>query len=229
MLTRWEIVEPVVHRPPMPEPLLRAMVALAIFRGWERWAGVVLITFYGVMRIGDVITAPRRCLLLPVDFLDPDANYAFMRVEKPKSGQRGGAKVQHARIRGEALLSALAGIFAGLQPGDRLYPLSAAAFRTRWNILLRMLGVPSSARLTPGGLRGGGAVAAYRLGMPIQDLMWQMRLKHSSTLEHYLQEVAAVSALANLPDAARSAILAASQSYPSSLTLAAKLAEHRSK
>ena len=58
------------------------------------------------------------------------------------------------------------------------------------------LGVSKELRLTPGGLRGGGAVAAYRSGMQIQQLQWQMRHQQQSTLESYLQEVAASTALA---------------------------------
>ena len=84
--------------------------------------------------------------------------------------------------------------------------MSAGAYRTRWDRVLQVLQVPKSAGLTPGSLRGGGAVAAYRRGVPITELLWQMRLKHAVTLEHYLQEVAAVSVAAELPERTRTLV-----------------------
>ena len=172
-----------------------------------------MIAFYGVMRIGDVLQGSRCHLLLPEDYLEPEAECGFMRVDKPKSGQRGGAKVQHARLRHSFLLKFCSKVFKPLRKEEKLYPFSPSAFRGRWDYVLCVLQVPSTVRLTPGGLRGGGAVAAYRHGANITDLLWQMRLKHLTTLEHYLQEVAAVSALAGLPTAARKKVVASSNLF----------------
>lgn len=83
------------------------------------------------------------------------------------------------------------------------------------NVLLRHLDVSEGLRLTPGGLRGGGAVCRYRAGAPLPDLQWAMRLKHQGTLEHYLQEVAAVTALTDISQHGRSMILTASKIYDS--------------
>ena len=94
-----------------------------------------------------------------------------------------------------------------LTPMD--YPLfdaSAYQYRKRWDLILSILGVPKSFRLTPGGLRGGAAVHHYKAGRPIQDLMWLLRLRSQVTLESYLQEVSALNLLAKLPDEAKSCI-----------------------
>ena len=77
--------------------------------------------------------------------------------------------------------------------------------------------MPSELGLTPGSLRGGGAVAAYRHGWHISDILWQMRLRHSVTLEHYLQEVAAVSVAAELPEQSRGRIRVMAASYGDAL------------
>ena len=37
MVSRWEELQPVCHRAPMPEVLLKAMLGLAITLGWLRW------------------------------------------------------------------------------------------------------------------------------------------------------------------------------------------------
>lgn len=62
---------------------------------------------------------------------------------------------------------------------------------------MRVLGVPPSLRVMPGGLRGGGAVHAYRHGAAISELMWKMRVRHQGTLEAY-EGTAAASALTQL-------------------------------
>ena len=70
---------------------------------------------------------------------------------------------------------------------------------------MRKLGVPLRL-FTPGGLRGGGAVAAFLNGTHIADILWKMRLKHQTTLEHYLQEVSAAGSLNSLSETSRSRI-----------------------
>eukprot|EP00439_Symbiodinium_sp_Y106_P072662 s740_g13.t1 len=64
------------------------------------------------------------------------------------------------------------------------------------------------------GLRGGGAVFSYRAGgVPIPEIRWRMRLKNLETLEFYLQEVGAVSALTSLDDTSARKIRAAGSLY----------------
>ena len=46
------------------------------------------------------------------------------------------------------------------------------------------------------------------------DIQWRMRLKHQSTLEYYLQEVGAISALNALGDTAARKIRAAAAIFP---------------
>ncbi len=76
----------------------------------------------------------------------------------------------------------------------------------RAGIILAELLVPKELNVTPGGTRGGGAVAAYIKGVHMQDLLWKMRLRQQRTLESYLQECAAQTLLARLPDASRKKI-----------------------
>ena len=64
---------------------------------------------------------------------------------------------------------------------------------------MAQLRIPDEAHITPGGLRGGGAVSQYRAGVSLPSLLWKMRLKQQQTLESYIQEVAALSALTSLP------------------------------
>lgn len=189
VITRWEELEPVEHRRPIPLALLHSMVVIALNWRWVRVAAVLMIAFYGCCRPGEVLTAARRSLILPEDIGAHPGSSCFLRILKPKPGRRGMGRIQHIKIIDECVCRFLSTVFAKLEPNERLYPASAGCFRTRWEKILKRLGIPSSARLTPGCLRAGGTVELYKQGMPIMDILWCLRLKNVETLQHYLQEI----------------------------------------
>ena len=47
-VSKWELMEPVQHRPPFPEPLLEAVLVLAVKWGWKTWAGCTALLFWGM-------------------------------------------------------------------------------------------------------------------------------------------------------------------------------------
>eukprot|EP00435_Cladocopium_sp_Y103_P033667 s2641_g8.t1 len=200
VLARWEEINPVVHRIPLPETLFRAMFAMGVFKGWYRWSATLLLGYEGIARIGEVLAALRRDLVLPSDLFDCDYTAAFLRVRKPKSRRRGKGRVQHLKIERAEVVGFLDAVFCELDAFLPLFPLSASVFRARWDKLLISLGVPKVSRPTPASIRGGGAIAAYRRGESIQSILWRMRLVAQSTLESYLQELAAESFLLQLPE-----------------------------
>ena len=195
LATRWEHAEPVVHRQPLPQPLLLAMIFMAWTMGWRQWVGIAIICFYGVARVGEVIACMRQHLLLPSDLLEEASGAAFLLLYRSKTSARNPAKIQHLKITDDFAVKLLELVYAELPLNRPLYYGSPSMFRRRWDFLLSALGVPASLRVTPGGLRGGGAVAAYRASVPISEIQWRMRIRNQVTLEAYIQEVAAVSLL----------------------------------
>lgn len=212
LATRWEKVEPVKHRVPVPEVLVEAMVALAWNLGWTRWCGVTLLCFFGVARAGEVLRCRRSDLLLPIDMMF-ECQSVFLLLQHSKTMYRQSARVQHLKVDFALAVHLLTRIYLGAERDEQLFHGSARVYRQRWDFLLKMLLVPTSLRVTPGGLRGGGAVAWYRKGGSITELMWMMRLKQISTLEAYLQEVSAISLLTDLPASSRRAIRAAASLF----------------
>ena len=200
LASRWELAEPVVHRTPMPLPLLEAMVWIAWHLQWHRWCGIALLCFHGIARAGEVLKATRKDLLLPSNLLDDEHYAAYLVLWKTKTSTRSSARVQHLKVVDRSTVSLLEQIYGKMSPDDKLYHGSASMFRHRWNYILGLLEVPEQIRLTPGGLRGGGAIESYRRGENIPTLQWRMRVKNPSTLEAYLQEVAAVSLLPDLEE-----------------------------
>ena len=85
-VSRWERLEPLQHRPPMPEILLRAMVSVALSWGWKRWSAITLLCFYAIARMGETLAATRNELLTPTDALEADGKlYLIFRSPKTRN------------------------------------------------------------------------------------------------------------------------------------------------
>lgn len=213
MILRWQELEPVEHRRPLPFALMCAMVSLCIGWGWRRVASVILIGFYGCCRPGEVLRAQRSQLVLPCD-LGLTSGPCYLRVQKPKPGRRGMGRTQHAKITDSDAVAFLSRVFDGVAPDCLIYGGTSSAFRLRWNKLLLALGISNSAMITPAGLRAGGTVELYRRGVPILDILWALRLKNVETLQHYLQEIATQITMIDLPLDARASIACLRQLLP---------------
>ena len=215
-VSRWERLEPLQHRPPMPEILLRAMSAVALSWGWRRWSAITLLCFYASARIGETLAASRNELLTPQDALEDDGKL-YLIFRSPKTRNKG-ARVQHAVVDAPPEVEQfLLSVYQDLPRDLQLFGGSASVYRRRWDMVLQQLGIPNTLRLTPGPLRGGGAVRAHKRGLPISELQWpqwRTRLSSQSTLGYYLQETTAASILPSLTNDSRSSVLAAEACLP---------------
>jgi len=190
------------------------MVAIAWNLGWKRWCGVTCLAFFGIARIGEVLSCKRSELLLPVDLVDDTNNSVFLLLRRSKTSFRQAAKMQHLKITHPVAVRIIDAVYSDFLPGVFLFHGSPSVYRKRWDALLRMLCFDLGQKLTPGGLRGGGAIEEYRKGSGISDIQWRMRLKNLTTLEAYIQEVAALSVMTSLSDLCVKRIKAASKLFP---------------
>ena len=213
LINRWEELEPVNHRRPLPVKMVQAMVCLALAWEWIRVGAVILISFFGCCRPGEVLGALRGHLVLPCDLGQSDGP-CFLRICKPKPGRRGMGRVQHSKILDQNVVRFLENLFGQRRANEKIYSGSPSAFRTRWNKLLLALGIPKDFELTPAGLRAGGTVHLYRSGTPILDILWALRLKNVETLQHYLQEISTQITMVDLPPAAKSNVIIFAEMYP---------------
>lgn len=204
VVSRWELAEPVVHRVPVPEPLVRAAACVALAWGWPEFAASVLFCFYGITRIGEILKAHRGELLTDNDLLTDDG-VIYIRVRAPKTRNRG-ARVQYSTVSEPDAVRLAKKVWERLEPHRKLVGFSAGTFRRRWNPIFELLGIEKKHNISPGSLRGGGAVWAHKKGLHIQDLLWKMRLQHARTLAFYLQETTAASVLPSLPKTCRDSI-----------------------
>lgn len=210
--TRWHIIEPTQHRPPLPEALLRAMATVGLSWKWTVWTAVLLCSFYSASRIGEILRAKRRHVLTPADLLS-ERKVLYVQIVSPKS-RRTGATIQYVTVTDPEVVKFLTAFWQRWPQESSLFPGSPGSFRSRWDAILKHVGVGKEHRLTPGSVRAGGAVFLHQAGTGIFDLMWRMRLAHQKTLTHYLQEVVASSILPSLPGDTRQKIIALQAALP---------------
>ena len=203
LVRRWEFQEPVSHRPPLPEGIVKGLVCLAWQLRWYSWCGVTLIAFYGAGRLGEILKCLRKDLILPRDTVGEVHGDAFLELRRFKSLTRQPARVQHMRIADGYCVKLLSAIYGHYEGSAYLFDGSSGQYRKRWDFLLSLFQVEPSLRLTPGGLRGGSAVWAYRQGVPISQIQWNLRLKNQGTLESYIQETASLTIFSKLTPASR--------------------------
>ena len=206
LVRRWEFQEPVSHRPPLPEGVVKGLVALAWQLKWYDWCGVTLIAFYGAGRLGEILRCRRADLILPCDAVGEDNSSGFLELRRFKSLNRQPSRIQHMKINDSRCVKLLTMVYKNYDRGWMLFPGSANQYRRRWDFLLDCFAVDTTLRLTPGGLRGGSAVWAYRQGVPITQIQWNLRLRHQSTLESYIQETASLSIFNRLTPTSRTSL-----------------------
>jgi len=192
----WMDLHPPQHRPPIPFLVLRAMMAVALWKGWIFFAAVISLCFEATLRLADILQAQKIHLMITTTHRCQRRSL-FLKVQEPKSRRRG-ARSQHAATTHAETIDLWEALVTLLQPMEMLYPFSQGTFRKQWQSIVRELGLQAYA-LTPACMRGGGAVQRYLEGHSIADIQWQMRIKDQTTLRHYLQEVVVDEILAQLP------------------------------
>ena len=80
----WLREEPYEHHLACPAVVLLGLVAAALTWGWPLVAGVIAISWSAIMRIGEVLTALRRDLVLPCDVGHASASILF-KIQEPKT------------------------------------------------------------------------------------------------------------------------------------------------
>ena len=83
-MTRWEQIEPLQHRVPLPAKVCDAITAVALSWNWFRFGLVLQICLRGILRVGEVISATREDLVLPSDLLSEHVDKIYVRVAKPR-------------------------------------------------------------------------------------------------------------------------------------------------
>ena len=146
----------------------------------------------------EFISLLRSDLLLPGDTLNETAAF-YVHIRNPKTARF--ARKQHCKIDDPCVLAYVTKVFGALAPNASLFAGGTSAYRRRWDHVLGRLGISvsmPSRGATPAVLRGSGATALCLESEDISLIQWRRRWAQLKTVEHYIQEVAAQSLLAQM-------------------------------
>ncbi|CAL1159368.1 unnamed protein product, partial [Cladocopium goreaui] len=195
---KWQQFEPGHCRPVLSAPIFRAITSLCLLWKWYRWLGITLIGFLGMLHPAEFIHLVGADILLPEDTLS-DSPVFYVHIRNPKTARL--ARKQHCKIDDSTVLAYVTAVFGDLQPAAPLFLGGSSAYRRRWNLVLDKLGIAVSMHrrgATPAVLRGSGATALYLQSEDLSLIQWRGRWAQLKTVEHYIQEVAGQSLLAQM-------------------------------
>ena len=151
-----------------------------------------MLSWAGVMRIGEVLAATRKELVLPRDCA-PGTSFALILIKAPKTRGRA-ANHQAARVDQEDIIRFLSAMY-GEAPGDtKIWPFSAATLRKRFAAILKALKLPCEKTqgqrpFTLGSMRPGGATWLLHRTENSEVVRRRGRWLSVKVMEIYLQEV----------------------------------------
>ncbi|CAE7232920.1 unnamed protein product [Symbiodinium sp. CCMP2456] len=159
LLTTWELLNPGKVHPPVPAPLLKAMVTTALAWQWMRFALMILLGYFGMLRPCEMLGLRVEDCILAVD--SGCEQVVFLRLELVKTRTRG-ARRQSVRLEEPCAVQFLQKCLKVMAPGEKLWPYSANLFRVRLRQVLQA-STGQSDLCVPSSLRAGGATYYFRL------------------------------------------------------------------
>ena len=216
----WLREEPPTHHLALPWQALLCLLSVAFCWNWSRVAGVVALSWGGIARIGEVLNAKRRHLVLPAD-LAGSINYSLLQIEEPKTRFKA-ARHQVARLDQPELLKVVEIAFETLDPGQALWPFSPQTLRKRFQKLVEASGLsrlPSGVKrgLDLGSLRAGGASWLLMVSEDSELVRRRGRWINNKVMEIYVQEAASIQFLPQLEPSVRTFVLRGTALFPALL------------
>ena len=216
----WVRQEPSSHHVAAPFQIVLAMLTTSLMWGWTRTAGAIAFCFGGLLRPGEMISAVRRQLLLPSDVGD-SVPHALLTILEPKTRFRA-ARHQYAKVDIPDLLRVLELSFSNLHQSAKLWPFSGQTLRTRFQTLMRALGLPLAVHngmkpLDLGSLRAGGATWLMQTTESTDFVQRRGRWINGKVMNIYLQETTALQYLKSLPPPIVEKTMILAKSFPAVL------------
>ena len=216
----WVVDEPHAHHPAMPLSIVLAFASLSLLWGWSVEAALLLMTWTGILRIGEVLAAVRGDLILPQDSA-PGIEYALLQIRLPKT-RGSAARHQSARIDPVDVVALLSSVFGGKDRSEKLWPLSGQTLRRHFQMLQKAIGLPvtkvgSQAPYDLASLRPGGATFLLNKFEDAELVRRRGRWISSRVMEIYLQEVSVATFAERLAPSAFRRIEDLSIAFPTTL------------
>ena len=205
----WVIQEPHEHHAALPISILLAISSLCLLWGWVREACIFLVTWSGLMRIGEILNATRAHLVLPRD-AEPGFRSLLVKIMQPKTRGRS-AKHQIAKVDFPDVIDLCDATYGKVSPSEKLWHLSPQTLRSRFRQVQQALGldVHRSCNHVPydlGSLRAGGATFMLAQTEDSEYVRRKGRWLSSRVLEIYLQEASVSTYKSRLSEESRNKV-----------------------
>ena len=135
----WLTEEPSCHHPALPKSILLAIMTVALLWGWPIEASIFGLTWAGLLRIGETLSALRQDLVLPDDAA-PGTRFLLLQIRHPKTRGRA-ARHQAARVDPVDIVQLVSCFLGPLPLGAKLWPFSDGVLRRRFRLILQRLGL----------------------------------------------------------------------------------------
>ena len=216
MAFAWLREEPFEHHVACPFQVLLALLTVCMCWGWIEIAGILALSWGGICRIGEVLAAHRKDLILPSDVMNTAAS-VLLKVQEPKTRFRA-ARHQVAKIEYEDLVELIRCAFERLRPETKLWRSSPQLLRNRFKQLLAALLLPVNSKpdrrtLDLGSMRAGGATHLQMLLEDAELTRRRGRWLSARTMEIYLQESAATLFFPQQPPETKIRIMQAANAF----------------
>jgi hypothetical protein len=192
----WEEQTPSHFRPPLPLPLLTAIICKARVIAerateerdrslWRTFSVLVMTGFFGLLRPGEIFNLRAQDVVLP-NSLSLAGEFAVLRIVRPKNSRQMGSQ-QYVEIRHPDVINWLAWL-KNQRPDSApsLWPSTAYKFRVMFKFVCTKLHI-DSLRFSPASLRAGGATFLVDENVEVGKVRFLGRWSHLRTLERYVQ------------------------------------------
>ena len=208
----WGALEPTEHHAAMPHQVLLAVISTCLVWGWTREAACFALAWGALLRIGEVVMAFRRDLILPAD-VNYSVNHLLLRIVDPKTRFRA-ARHQVGKMEQPDLILVVQLGFGSLAAGEKLWPFTSSTLRHRLRSVLQKLDLPWKAGARPkqlnlASLRAGGATWLISQSESSELVRRRGRWVSQRTMEIYIQEVMASTFMTDIDEACRNKVLKA--------------------
>lgn len=225
----WVADEPRTHHPALPISVLVAISSLALLWGWPREAAILMMTWAGVMGVGEALAAKRKDLILPADGA-PGQAHALVLIHQPKT--RGiAARHQSARVDPADVVALLQATFGTLGVDEMLWNQSPSSLRRRFMTLQKALGLAArdgcSVPYDPASLRAGGATFLLQKFEDPAFVRRRGRWLSEKVMECYIQEITIATHTFHMQKDAKRRVETLLEQYPTILRRSIFMLESR--
>jgi hypothetical protein len=190
-LVAWGRLSTVKRAPPMPERLIRAVLAWAVRANLLSFAVIIALQFYALLRPGECWGLARRCVNLV-------NGTVVVSIEGSKSARNKGNVLEHATVRDPHIAFLIMQWLGCIKDSNSCICPNASDVRRCFDMSLRDLNCGELGfRLYS--LRRGGATLLFQEQLGQEQLLIRGRWQSFKTARVYLEDGAARLALLHLP------------------------------